>query len=221
MSDSRSIRLLGGFDRAARDFSPRLCAGVESRLQLGLDEREAGPGGKLEAEVTQVDGDKQLMDSSARRKADVVRVADARVEVRFIPLAGGEHALSLKYNGFPLAFSPLRGWAASSEMVRIFTFRGVVSFQLSFFSLQDHHGPPSSQHGKVKLTGMGLARAVANEPNFFLIDGSKGGVSGAPKVYLAANEIEVPVELRAVQKDVYEAAYVPRLSGSYQVRKTF
>ncbi len=66
---------------------------------------------------------------------------------------------------------------------------------------------------------MGLARAVANEPNFFLIDGSKGGVSGAPKVYLAANEIEVPVELRAVQKDVYEAAYVPRLSGSYQVRK--
>ncbi len=73
----------------------------------------------------------------------------------------------------------------------------------------------------MRLTGMGLAQAVANEQNFFLIDGSRGGFSGAPKVYLSDGHIEVPVELRMVGKDVYEANYVPRSGGDYQLSVTW
>jgi hypothetical protein len=59
---------------------------------------------------------------------------------------------------------------------------------------------------------MGLVRAVCNDENYFIIDGSKanggGGGGGAPPnvtlTGLVDNEHE-PVHLRAMAKNVYEA----------------
>ncbi len=74
VSDARAVRLIKGFDLGARDFSPRLSAGTECRLNLSVDETLAGPG-RLESEVTQVDGDRQ---DNTKRKAEVIKVAENR-----------------------------------------------------------------------------------------------------------------------------------------------
>jgi len=89
VSDPSSARLVRGYDASgARDFSPRLSIGVESRIVVQLDEASAGPG-KLEAELLRVDREE-------RTKAEVLRVGPDRFEIRFWPSAAGEHALTVR-----------------------------------------------------------------------------------------------------------------------------
>jgi len=208
VSDPTSARLVRGYDAAnARDFSPRLSVGTESRVVVQLDEAAAGHG-KLEAELL-------LVEREERTKAEVLRVAPDRFEIRFWPSSPGEHALTVRHNGFPLSFSPLRGWAGAGP-------EGALNGNANGVSSPPINGMAAGV-GKVRLTGVGLVRATVGEANYFVVDGSKAAPGGgAPKVVLETLEgTEVPVQLRMLAHDVYEAAYSPKYPGSYQLNVTW
>ena len=63
--------------------------------------------------------------------------------------------------------------------------------------------------GKVKLTGVGLIKAVCHEDNYFIIDGSKTGENGAPKVSLedVVTGKTLPVQVRSVAKEVMKSFF--------------
>ena len=105
----------------------------------------------------------------------------------------------MRYNGFLLPYCPMTGYLGRK-------------------------GGNQSATGKVRLTGMGLVRAVCNDENYFLIDGSKAGSVGSPPAVTLTGMVDnepQPVHLRAVAKDVYEASYNPREGGAYLLNVTW
>ncbi len=193
MSDPSSLSLL------RRSFNDRLVVGAEATVTLaGLT--QAGPG-KLEAELTNLDVDeKQPLDvaiSGDRSACDInslkVIIHNThssvatfnRAEIRFRPSSSGDHSLSLRHNGFALPFSPLRTRASGS----LNSPSGALV------------GPPPG--GKVRLTGLGLLRAVRGQTNAFTIDGSQSDApaGAAPKVTLKTEDGGMlPVHLRPLAR---------------------
>ena len=125
-----------------------------------------------------------------------------------MPYHQGEYSLGVKYNGFVLPSSPMRGWLGP---------RGQIA-------TQGHGTMRSNAAGKVKLTGVGLVKAVCHEDNYFIIDGSKTGESnGSPHVALedVYNGKGLPVQVRSVAKEVYEACYNPKSPGELLLNVTW
>jgi hypothetical protein len=144
----RAFRIVRGYDIKSNDFAPNLERGKDSIVTLAVDAVNAGAG-KLEAELQLPSGD--------RIKTEVV-VSKERADVRFSPYEPGEYSLSVKFNGFPLPFCPLKGRLMMDE--------------------DDEDSAPASTSGQVKLTGVGLVKARVNEDNYFMI-GTLRALAGA------------------------------------------
>ena len=118
-----------------------------------------------------------------------------RLLLRFTPRDAVQHNLVLRWNGKPLARSPIKLMPASD-------YRGGVDV------------PPS--YGKVRLTGQGLVSAVCGEENHFTIDGSSGNETGRPEVTITGGlKADIPVRIRPVGNNIFAATYSPRAPGTY------
>ena len=132
-----------------------------------------------------------------------------RGEIRFRPQENGMYDLHIKYNGFLLPLCPIKGSTASSPNQKSRAMTTVASSASS-----------NNIVGKVRLTGVGLVKAVCNENNFFIIDGSKAATQATPSSSLVPNDSngrEVAVQLRQIANAVYEAIYIPKVPGSYSL----
>ena len=126
-----------------------------------------------------------------------------RADIRFRPFEIGEYSLFIKFNGYLLPFCPLKGLAGIARN-----------------SSSNLNANAEGATGKVRLTGVGLIKALCNEDNYFLIDGSKAA-KGNPTATLSTSSHDVAVSIRAVAKDVYEAVYHPHYPGNYLLNVTW
>ena len=149
---------------------------------LELDVSKAGPG-QLQSEVLTQYGEV---------KNHVEVVDDHRLLLRFTPRDSVQHNVVLRWNGKPLAKSPIKLIPASRAATSTSTTNSnrrdnIYPVQQQQQQLVDsspnNNGINNSQvAGRVRLTGQGLVSAVCGEENHFTIDGSSSNENGRPEV---------------------------------------
>ena len=141
---------------------------------LELDVSKAGPG-QLQSEVLTQYGEV---------KNHVEVVDDHRLLLRFTPRDSVQHNVVLRWNGKPLAKSPIKLIPASAPP-------STNNRRDNIYPVQQQQQVDSSPNngisnpqvaGRVRLTGQGLVSAVCGEENHFTIDGSSSTENGRPEV---------------------------------------
>ena len=183
ISNAKAVVPVGGWSRLLDEQGmAQFIPGEETLLELDIS--KAGPG-QLQSEL--------LTQYGEIRSA--VEPLDNRLLLRFTPRDAVQHNLVLRWNGKPLARSPIKLMPASD-------YRGGVDV------------PPS--YGKVRLTGQGLVSALCGEENHFTIDGSSGNETGRPEVTITGGlKADIPVRIRPVGNNIFAATYSPRAPGTY------
>lgn len=194
ISNAKAVIPVGGWSRLLDDQNlAQFLPGEETMLEL--DVSKAGPG-QLQSEVLTQFGDV---------KCYAEQVQDNRILLRFTPRDAVQHNLVLRWNGKPLARSPIKLMPTSETQAH----QSPVA----------HQSPaqrPVMSAGKVRLTGQGLVSAVCGEDNHFTIDGSSGNENGRPEVSITGGlKADIPVRLRPVGNNIFAATYSPRAPGTY------
>merc|ERR1719266_1144911 len=184
---------------------------------MELDVSKAGPG-QLQSEVLTQYGEVKCI---------AEQVQDNRILVRFTPRDPVQHNLVLRWNGKPLARSPIKLMPATSSETRNNGAIAAVAAQAppavaASGSTATPPAPtttvanPATNSGKVRLTGQGLVSATCGEDNHFTIDGSTSNETGRPEVSMTGGlKADVPVRLRPVGNNIFAATYSPRAPGTY------
>ena len=183
ISNAKAVVPVGGWSRLLDEQGmAQFIPGEETLLELDIS--KAGPG-QLQSELLTQYGEVR----------SAVEPLDNRLLLRFTPRDAVQHNLVLRWNGKPLARSPIKLMPASD-------YRGGVDV------------PPS--YGKVRLTGQGLVSALCGEENHFTIDGSSGNETGRPEVTITGGlKADIPVRIRPVGNNIFAATYSPRAPGTY------
>ena len=225
ISNAKAVVPVGGWSRLLDDQGlAQFVRGEESIIEL--DVSKAGPG-QLQSEVLTQYGEV---------KCQAEQVQDNQILVRFVPRDPVQHNLVLRWNGKPLARSPIKLVPANADVrngneAAAPSTSGIVSPNISAImpaastSMAASGGPqpgmstPSASSGgfgKVRLTGQGLVSAVCGEDNHFTIDGSSSNENGRPEVSITGGlKADIPVRLRPVGNNIFAATYSPRAAGTY------
>lgn len=225
ISNAKAVVPVGGWSRLLDDQGlAQFVRGDESIIEL--DVSKAGPG-QLQSEVLTQYGEV---------KCQAEQVQDNQILVRFVPRDPVQHNLVLRWNGKPLARSPIKLVPANADVrngneAAAPSTSGIVSPNISAImpaastSMAASGGPqpgmstPSASSGgfgKVRLTGQGLVSAVCGEDNHFTIDGSSSNENGRPEVSITGGlKADIPVRLRPVGNNIFAATYSPRAAGTY------
>lgn len=192
ISNAKAVVPVGGWNRLLDDQGmAEFIPGEETLLEL--DVTKAGPG-QLQSEVLTQYGEVKSF----------VEPVDNRLLLRFTPRDPVQHNLVLRWNGKPLARSPIKLVPTTSN-------RGNIVADYSA-----HNSSSNQLAGKVRLTGQGLVSAVCGEDNHFTIDGSSSSDNGRPEVNITGGlKADVPVRLRPVGNNIFAVTYSPRAPGTY------
>ena len=168
ISNAKAVVPVGGWTRLLNDqgFAEFL---TNEETLLELDVSKAGPG-QLQSEVLTQYGEV---------KNHVEVVDDHRLLLRFTPRDSVQHNVVLRWNGKPLAKSPIKLIPASSAPSNNNNRRDIYPVQVQDSS---PNGISPQVAGRVRLTGQGLVSAVCGEENHFTIDGSSSNENGRPEV---------------------------------------
>ena len=198
ISNAKAVVPVGGWTRLLNEQGLAEFIPNEETL-LELDVSKAGPG-QLQSEVLTQYGEV---------KNQVEIIDDHRLLLRFIPRDSVQHNVVLRWNGKPLARSPIKLVPVSSPASSP-SKRDIMNYSNS-------SGINTSQvAGRVRLTGQGLVSAVCGEDNHFTIDGSSSNENGRPEVTITGGlKADVPVRLRPVGNNIFAATYSPKTAGTY------
>ncbi len=206
ISNAKAVIPVGGWSRLLDEQNfAQFMPGEETMLEL--DVSKAGPG-QLQSEVRTQYGEVRCF---------AEQIADNRILLRFTPRDSSQHDLILRWNGKPLARSPVKLLPATSEVTsspsRNQEQRASAAVMKSPAAAASSGMGPV---GKVKLTGQGLVSAVCGEENNFTIDGSSCNENGRPEVSITGGlKADIPVRLRPVGTNIFSVVYSPRAPGTY------
>ena len=214
ISNAKAVIPVGGWSRLLDEQGlAQFLPGDETMMEL--DVSKAGPG-QLQSEVLTQYGEV---------KCFAEQVQENRILVRFTPRDPVQHNLVLRWNGKPLARSPIK-LMPTSEMRSNGAVAPAVSAVTTTTAMPQGQAPTTSPavaaantavtSGKVRLTGQGLVSAVCGEDNHFTIDGSSSNETGRPEVSITGGlKADIPVRLRPVGNNIFAATYSPRAPGTY------
>ena len=199
ISNAKAVVPVGGWSRLFNEQGLAEFIPNEETL-LELDVSKAGPGQLLSEVLTQF--------GEVKNHVDVID--DHRLLLRFTPRDSVQHNVNLRWNGKPLAKSPIKLVPANANSQPPNNRREILDYSSNGIANS------SQVAGRVKLIGQGLVSAVCGEDNHFTIDGKASNENGHPEVTITGGlKADIPVRLRTVGNNIFAATYSPRTPGTY------
>ena len=188
VTNPERVRIVGGW-QSILDSEDRMHLIINEEKKVRFDTSHAGPG-TLKADI--------------RGTADGLRVPlrldqqGAFSTLSFTATRVGKYDITITYDGNPLPNMPIRGIAASPNVI-------------------------PNEHLKVEVHGRGSYEAKVNEEAEFTIDTSKTSAHGAgmPVVRLTGVQADVEVRIRQIEANIFLCSYIPTAPGAYLLSVTW